>query len=531
MVGADKKKIVDRLPYIGLDIESSDANTVRVEYSPNRPDLGTDYGIAMALRGLMGKEVGMPSFICPPSGITVSVDPRLFSIRPHIACLTATGLKMDDEDVRQLISLQEDLHNGLGRRRKRVAIGLHDLEAVSPPVEYVARSADFRFKPLDGKKELSLREIISGTEQGREYGGIFGRARLFPVISDSKGVVLSFPPVINGSTTKVSALTRRLFVDVTSMDMRAGDDVLGVLATTLAAMGAQVSSVKVKYARGSRTTPDLKPSSVSLDMKLIESVLGMGLPRKQVVQCLERSRLGVRGRRVMVPRYRFDILHPIDMAEEVALGFGFDKIPSLYPESRQPGSFNALDQFLERSADVMASSGMVELMNYELVDEQTLYSNFGRTGENRIGVENARSMEHSVLRDSLLPSLMAFLGRNVKEEYPQKVFELGRVYLRRGRAVSEEWRLGCLLAHSQSSYTEAKMHLESFLWLMAGKEATTRPSNHWAFSPGRSASVSLGRLTLGQVGEVRPEAINSFQLGVPVSGFEVNVSSIFERLK
>ncbi len=531
MVGTSEKKVVDRLPYIGLDIEGSDGESVRVEYSPNRPDFGTDFGIARALRGLMGKELGLPSYGSRPSGITVTVGGRLASIRPYIACATAEGLRMDDEDVRQLISLQEDLHNGLGRKRKRVAIGLHDMNAVSPPITYEARPPDFKFRPLGGKKEMALSDILEKTDQGKQYGAIFSGAKLFPMISDSKGMVLSFPPVVNGDATKVSVETRRIFVDVTSTDPRAGEDVLAVLATTLADMGARIGSVTIRYPNYKRTTPDFTVASLPLDLPLVERVLGLGLTRRETIECLRRSRLGVKGNRVLAPRYRIDMLHPVDVAEEVALGYGFDRIGPLYPESRQPGSFNPFDQFLERSADLLAGSGMVELMNYELADDVMLYGNFGRSPDLRIAVEQPRSIEHSTLRDSLIPSLMAFLGSNVKEDYPQRVFEIGRVYGRQKGTVSEAWHLGCLVAHSQSSYTEAKMHLDSYVRLTAEKEAVTRQSTHWAFASGRTASVSLGGMALGFVGEVKPEAVSAFRVGVPVSGFELDVSSLYKHLK
>lgn len=531
MVRADRRRIMDRLPYVGLDIEGADSKTVRVEYSPNRPDFGTDYGIARALKGTMGKELGLPRYQTRPSGLTVAVDPRLSRVRPYIACVAATGLKLDDEDVRQLISLQEDLHNGLGRKRRRAAIGLHDMAALEPPIRYAAEPSNFRFRPLDGSKEMSLSEILAETEQGRLYGAAFKGTRMFPVITDAKGTVLSFPPIINGEATKVSTRTHDLFVDVTSTEIQAGDHALAVLATTLADMGARLGSVRVTYDKSTRTTPGLQPSKVPLDMKLIDDVLGLGLSKAQVVGCLRRSRVGVEGNSVFVPSYRFDILHPVDIAEEVALGYGFDRLSPLYPESRQPGAFNSLSQFLERTADIMVGSGMVELMNYELVDQKTLYAGFGRTAGNKIQVENPRSEEHSLLRDSLIPSLMAALARNVKDEYPQRVFEIGRVYLRDKRAVHEEWRLCCLIAHSQSTYTEAKMHLESVVGLIVGREASTRPATHWAFATGRCAAASIGGPTIGHVGEVKPEAVSSFQLGVPVSGFELRLPPIFKRPK
>jgi len=126
MVGADRARVLDRLPFIGLDIEGIDGSSVRVEYSPNRPDYGTDFGIGRSMRGLLGKQTGMPRYLAKPSGFSVLVDRRLAPVRPYIACATVTGLRLDEEDVRQIISLQEDLHNGLGRKRRRVAIGLHD---------------------------------------------------------------------------------------------------------------------------------------------------------------------------------------------------------------------------------------------------------------------------------------------------------------------------------------------------------------------------------------------------------------------
>ncbi len=531
MVGTGRKRILDRLPYIGLDIESVDNDVVRVEYSPNRPDFGTDFGIARALRGLLGREVGLPSYRASPSGISVRVDRRLSSVRPYIACATATGLKLGDEDVRQIISLQEDLHNGLGRRRKVVAIGLHDLNKISGPLRYDAVDHTFSFVPLDSSRELTISEILEGTEQGKLYGKALSGAKLVPIIVDSEGTVLSFPPVINGNVTKVSTKTRDIFIDVTSTDSRAGEDVLAILSTTLAEAGAKLGSVSVKYPGETRITPDLTEKELRLDLGLIERVLGLGLTRAQVVEALRRSRLAVRGSKVFSPRYRIDLLHPVDLAEEVALGYGVDRIGSLYPASKQPGSFNPLERFLDTASTVMAGAGMTELMTFELVDAKTLYDNFGRASDSKVAVHDPRSLEHSLLRDSLIPSLMAALSHNSKEDYPQLVFEIGRVYSRNARGVDESWRLGCLVAHTQSSYTEAKKYLEAVCWTLIGAEATATQGGHWAFSEGRSASVAVRGKRAGWVGEVKPEALAAFGINVPVAGFELDLTLLHKQLK
>ncbi len=531
MVGANRKKILDRLPYIGLDIESVDKDSVRVEYSPNRPDFGTDFGIARGLRGLLGKEVGLPKFPTSASGISVSVDPRLSTVRPFIACATATGVRLDDEDVRQLISLQEDLHNGLGRKRRIVAVGIHDLDHVNPPFSYKAVPSSFKFIPLGGRKAIDIGSILSQTEEGKAYGSVFAGGKLYPIIADSKGEVLSFPPIINGEATKVTPRTVNLFIDVTSTDRKAGDDVLAVVATTLSEAGGKLGTVQIKHPGKPIVTPDLTPTELPLNQNLVRATLGVDLTHREILSSLARSRLGVKGKKAICPRYRIDLLHPVDIAEEVALGYGIDRIGPDYPPSKRPGLFNTFEEFLDSVATIMAGSGMIELMTFELTDEKSLYIKFGRSSSAKIRVQNPRSIEHSALRDALLPTLMASLSGNVKSDYPQRVFEVGRVFARTKDGVSESWHLGCLIAHSHSSYTEAKMYLESACRTIIGKEAATPEEPHWAFAPGRCARVSLGVAQLGHVGEVRPESIEAFGLGVPISGFEVNLTQMFELLK
>ena len=531
MVGAKRGELAARLPYIGLDIESAEKNSVRVEYSPNRPDFGTDFGIARAMRGLLGKEVGLPKFTTSPSGISMSVDRRLSKVRPFIACAAATGLRLDEEDVRQIISLQEDLHNGLGRRRRVVAIGLHDLDAVSPPFYYRAVGASFRFVPLGGEKEIPISSILSETQEGRTYGPALGDTGRFPVITDSRGTVLSFPPVINGNATRLTKNTRRIFVDVTSTDRRAGDDVLAVLATTLAEAGGRIRTVRIGYPGKPRVTPDLSPVEIRIDYALLNSVLGMELSRQDVTKYLARSRLGVKGNWALGPRYRTDLLHPVDIAEEVALGYGVDKLVPAYPPSKQPGSFNHFEEFLDSASTVMAGAGFVEVMTFELTDEESLYANFQRSPMGRVAVLNPKSLDHSLLRDDLLPPLMAALSGNVKSDYPQRIFEIGRVYRRSKETISEAWHLGGLVAHAQSTFTEAKMYLESACRTLAGMELDSKGSKHWAFSPGRCAEVTAEGVPVGYVGEVEPRALAAFGIGVPVSGFELDLSVLYELLK
>jgi phenylalanyl-tRNA synthetase beta chain len=525
MTGLSKERILDRLPFLGLDIEGTDADSVRIEYNPNRADFSTDYGIARALRGLVGSEVGLPTYRTTPGPIVVRADANLARVRPWIACAAARDLKMDDETVRQLISMQEDLHNGIGRKRKKAAIGLHDLDTIQPPLHYRGMQGSFKFTPLGSSRKMTIDEILRETETGAAYGRILAGAPVYPVLYDSKDMVLSFPPIINGRDTKVDTRTRNLFIDVTSTDERIGGEALAIICSALSDAGGRIESVRVDYADGSRTTPDLTPARMRFDAELAARITGLDLSAPEMKSCLERSRLGLNtDGDALIPRYRVDIIHPVDLAEEVAIGYGLDRIEPLYPASKEPGRLSRLNTTLDKVSESVAMAGFIETMNYDLVDGASLYGKFSRSDESRIEVENPRTLEHHLLRDAIIPSLMATLARNVKEVYPQRVFETGRVYTREGSRIVEVPHVAALVAYSSSSFSEAKSYLEALVWEHLGTEIETRVGEHWAFTEGRCADVWVDGNRIGHMGEVKPTAVAAFGLDVPVAGFEIDLS-------
>ncbi len=528
MTGLSQERILDRLPFLGLDIESVDADSVRIEYNPNRADFSTDYGIARALRGLVGSEVGLPTYQVAEGSITVIADANLAKVRPWIAGAVARGLRLDDETVRQLISMQEDLHNGIGRRRKKAAIGLHNLDAIRPPLHYKGVPESFQFAPLGSTKKMTVGEILRETETGVVYGPILRGAAVYPMLYDSKDTVLSFPPIINGNSTKVDTTTRDLFIDVTSTDERVGGEALAIICSALADAGGRVESVRMEYKDSSRITPDLSPMEMRFDGKLAARMTGLDLSQSEMKDCLGRSRLGLGSDGIaLIPRYRVDIIHAVDLAEEVAIGYGLDRIEPLYPASKEPGRLARVNSALDGVSESVAMAGFIETMNYDLVDAISLYEKFSRPEDLRIEVENPRTLEHHILRDSIIPSLMTTLARNVKAAYPQRVFEVGRVFVRAHSDIVEVPRLAAVVAHSSSSFSEAKTYLEALVREHLGLGIETKIAQHWAFAEGRCAEVVVDGTGIGYVGELKPSAVAAFGLDVPVAGFEIDLTRFF----
>ena len=193
----DRDELLDKIPYLGLDIEEIHESYFKLEYNPNRPDFSTDYGIATGLQGLLGIKKGIQKTIIKKKGkFAIKVDSSVTKIRPYVTGLIATNGKLDDFSIKQLMNMQEDLHFGIGRKRKKSSIGLHDADKISFPLTYLTRSKEHKFVPLNSNTEQTIDEILTNTEVGQNYGWILDDAKNVPIIIDSEQNTISFQPII-----------------------------------------------------------------------------------------------------------------------------------------------------------------------------------------------------------------------------------------------------------------------------------------------------------------------------------------------
>lgn len=529
-------RILEMLPYAALDIEGIENDIIRVEYNPNRPDFSSEYGIVRAIRGLLGLQTGIPKFkLSGKSGLAIRVGKKVKPVRPFIGALVATDAVLDDEGIRQIIAMQEDLHNGIGRRRKKASIGIHNLDAIRPPVAYTAVKPDFAFVPLGDSSIRKMTQILEQSEGGRAYGHLLQNSKAYPVIVDSAGIVLSFPPIVNGSTTRIDEYTRNILIEVTGTDHKVVEDVLAVLAITLYDAGFKISTVTILDASlGQRRveTPQMDPIEVEADINYINSILGLGLDERKAVQCLRKSRLDARtkgGRLVCtVPRYRTDISDPIDIAEEVAIGYGIHRIEPTFPPSYTVGKKNILSNYFAPLRETLIGLGMIESLGFSLVAGQSHYQAFGTNPEDGLSVEASKSIEHEVLRDSIIPSLLLSLSRNVHEEYPQRLFEIGKTFHKGAGRIDERWRVAAVEAHAQAGFTEAKSSLQGLLKSCFGRNLVTKPARRPFFIGGRSADVLVDNRVVGTIGEVIPNVLHDLKLRTPVAAFEVDLTRLLD---
>jgi phenylalanyl-tRNA synthetase beta chain len=521
-----KKQISDSLPFLGLDIESENKDSVRIEYSPNRPDYSTDFGVALGLQGLLGVKTGIIKLNIKKSNkYLISVKPAVTKIRPFVTGIVAKNGTVDDKTIKQLMAMQEDLHFGIGRKRKKSSIGIHDLDKIQFPLVYTTTNRNHKFIPLNSEKEITVSEILSTTDVGKDYGSLLGQSSQVPIILDKNQNTVSFPPIINAAITTVTTKTRNLFVEVTGLNKDDAEDMLSVVATILQTAGFTLESVNISGMKNS--SPKLESKKISVSSSLINQSLGLNLNSSKIISSLKKSRLDAisKGTNIIctIPSYRFDIFGPMDLVEEVALGYGIHNLEPTLSPSQTIGNTNPVSVKLKSLDQTMIGLGYLEALNSSLTSKRVLYEMTNRIPSKIISVLDSKSQEHTILRDSILPGLLENLSRNIHESYPQKMFETGTVF-QYDDPISEKINFSGISAHKDANFTEIKSMLQSALKIGFGIKIETKTVIHPTFEDGHCATVILNGKTIGLIGKINSKTIENYKIRIPVVGFEVSLS-------
>ncbi|MCH8916026.1 MAG: phenylalanine--tRNA ligase subunit beta [Thaumarchaeota archaeon] len=520
-----KKQISDSLPFLGLDIESENKDLIRVEYSPNRPDYSTDFGIALGLQGLLQIKTGAIKLnIKKSKKYVISVKSEVSKIRPFVTGIVATNGKIDDKTIKQFMTLQEDLHFGIGRKRKKSSIGIHDLDKIIFPLVYKTTNRSFKFIPLNSKKELSISEILKNTDVGKDYGSILGNSSQVPIILDANQKTVSFPPIINAAVTTVTTRTKNLFVEVTGINKEDAEDMLSVVATILQSAGFTLESVQISGAKNS--SPKLEQKKMSVSPSLINQTLGLNLNNSKIISSLKKSRIDAltKGKNIIctIPAYRFDIFGPMDLVEEVALGYGIQNLEPTLSPSQTLGQKHPISISLQSLSSIMTGLGYMEALNSSLTSKRILYDNAQRDSSKIISVLDSKSLEHTILRDSLLPGLIDSLAKNIHESYPQKLFEIGTIF-NKTNYVTEETHLCAVSSHKDANFSEIKSVLQSVIQSIFGKTGETRTTTYPTFEKGHVANITVNGKIIGIIGEISQSTKNNFKLRESIVSFEVKL--------
>ncbi len=521
---------------------------LRVELQDsNRPDLWCCEGIARQIRTKQRGTATPYLFFNTQKSVVgkLIVAPGMEEVRPYIAACAAVGYPVTADGLTQLIQTQEKLADIFGRKRRTVSIGLYRLAPIVFPVSYdLVKPDEVRFTPLGMETVMTLREILMVHPKGVEYGAIVAGHDRLPVLRDANGQVLSFPPIINSREIgEVQIGDHELFIEVTGTDLSMVALTLNIFAANLADRGAVItpveiqSSMKTTFGRRWNTPIDFgKPRMIPL--MAIEAALGEPLGGQEVTAALKSYGYDVKsaGRRLAVrlPPYRNDLLHAVDVVEDVAISQGYARFAPVMPSQFTVGGLSRLEQMADRVRHLMVGMEFQEIISNIMGSLQDFCARMrldGTEWANVVEVDNVMSLSYSCLRQWITPSLLQVEANSSRAFYPHRMFEVGEVAVPDATvAVGSRTvtMLGAVIAHAGANFSEIHSCLDLLLYYL-DRPFTLEPLAHPSFLDGRVGRiVSRGRV-IGLLGEVHPEALELWQIGVPVVALELEIDRLLDE--
>jgi len=521
------EQLKDRISYLGTDLEKIDDKEIIVEVFPNRPDMLSEQGFSRAFSSFIGIKKGLRNYKVIKSAYKVIVDPSVRLIRPYIACAVVKNLRFDDEKIREIIQIQEKLHVTFGRDRKKAAIGIYPMEKIKWPIKYLAKKPnDIKFQPLESNKIMTSIQILNDHPTGKSYKHLLEGKDKYPLFIDSNNEVLSMPPIINSHNIgKIDERTRDVFIECSGFDFNTLKQTLNIIVTALDDMGGDIYSVEIDYGK-KFVTPDLNPVEMKLDLNYVNKLLGLNLKQNDVKKYLERMGHDYKSR-VLIPAYRTDILHPIDLVEDIAIAYGYENFNELIPKISTIAEENKFEIFKSKIADLLVGFNLIEVSSYHITNNKEI-NNYMNLDNDYVELISSNE-EYNALRTSMIPNLLKILGNNKHNEYPQNIFEMGNIF-RKGKSetgIEEETRLAVVLCHSKANFTGIKQIIDSLLENL-GLNCSIENIEHKSFIPGRVGKIIIKGKETAIMGEIHPSVLVNFGIETPVSVFELDLKRLFE---
>ncbi|MBI2084980.1 MAG: phenylalanine--tRNA ligase subunit beta [Candidatus Aenigmarchaeota archaeon] len=514
----------ETIPMIGVTTESLSADSVSFEVFPNRPDMLSVEGFARALAAFMGNPKKIKYGASDVHGI-IKVEKSVDNVRPYVVCAVIRGIKLDDDTLKSMIQFQEKIHETFGRKRERVAIGVHDISKVKFPLNYAAYNPNkISFVPLDMKEKMNLAQILQKHPKGKDYGWIIENSKAYPVITDANGYVLSFPPIINGELTRVTEKSKDLFIDVTGNSKHYISKTLNMICASLADRGAKIEAVEVVYGNKKELTPDMERQKIDVNADYVNGLLDTDLKENELKTLLVKMGVDFTKGIASVPCYRTDVMHQMDIVEDVAIAIGYQKFEPRIPKIPTMAERNEVYEKCYAIKEIMIGLSFEETVSFVLTNDKKQFTMMNSPSEECATILNPKTEDYTACRKHLIPSLVAVLADNKHNEYPQKIFETGDCVelSNNDTGAINARKFAAATCHANADVNEIKSVLETFAHLY-GIKYTLKNSSHPSMIRGRCGDIFVDGEKTGVIGEISPEVLKNWGLENPVAVFEMVV--------
>ena len=534
----------------------------KIEVAANRYDLLCLEGLALALRVFLSKQK-MPEIkplnILPEEERQLIVYESVNDVRPIGLCAILRDINFTDEMLKSFMDLQDKLHNNICRGRKLVSMGTHDLDTIKGPFSYRALSPEkIHFVPLNREEEVNgdgLMSLLKDDPKLGKYLYLLEGKEKYPVMMDSNGVIMSLPPIINSQHTKMTLNTHNVLLDITGIDLTKCEIVLNTLIAMFSVYCKNpftVEEIKVinqKTGEG-KIYPDLTPRKFQVDINYLKTITGIYdiLPEK-ITKLLEKMELSAKilnpnEIEVLAPITRSDILHPCDIAEDLAISYGYNNIKKELTTTKTHGVQQPYNKLADLFRDEMAMGGYVEFLTMALLSHKDMFTNLlsEKRDDKTVQILYSKSKEFEYIRSSLIPGILKSIEGNKANQLPFKIFEISDVV-----EINQETEVGavnrrklCFAYTNTVSAMEIVQGMVDLLMKKIGlgfnsknveKKYYIKKSENKIFFEDRQAEIYiLNDIKVGIYGIVHPKVIKNFGIKNPVTLCEIDLQLIMDLI-
>ncbi|MCL5430555.1 MAG: phenylalanine--tRNA ligase subunit beta, partial [Candidatus Marsarchaeota archaeon] len=509
-----------------MEVEAIEETHIVLNITPNRPDLLDFMGLVRALDNYTGKRTPKENFykLSGEAPITIKVDKAVKKIRPYIAGLVVNNANLSGNMLKYLINFTEKYADTYGRKRKKIAIGVHNLAKIKGMLTYTA-SPDERFVPLNSSKEMSFAEIMKEHAKGVEYQDtvpVYGKSARYPMLKDDEKIIAMIP-ITNSEATKITESTKNLFIDITGTSRKAVRETADLLACSFIYAGAEAYPVKIQYDSKDEQAPILEYNEIKVRMSNADKTLGVEAGRHDVIALA--NKMGYTAAKLggsvlfYVPPYRVDVLNEQDIIEDIAIAYGYDNIEPIPIVSHSTGLSNEINDFENKVAVHMLGMGYLEAVNLILTNERVNYANMlaKEDKDSTIKLADSKSTEITMVRTGLLPGLLKNLSESMNERMPQRLFEIGRVFSLEDGKIRERLELAIVSEHPKANFAEILSVVNNLMRFLERDYKLEKAKASYLID-GRCADVKInnGSESIGYIGEVHPQVLSNFGLDTPI---------------
>jgi len=544
---------VERMKKIGDDW------VYEIEITTNRPDCFSVYGIARELNAILPRfnlktKLKTLSNLKPQISGLKETLPLEVKISKSSLCPRFTALIFDEVIIKPSPKIiQERLEKS----------GIRAINNVVDISNYLMLELGSPMHTFDYDKIKGNKMILRESADGEKITTLDNQDRELPegtiIIEDGEGRIIDLCGIMGGENSQVDEKTKKVLLFIQTYNpvkirqtcqkmafrtdaasrFEKGVDPEGVLIAMNRAISlfkencqAKISSQLIDF-----YSQPQKEKSVKLNLDLVKKIIGVEIPKKQVITILES--LGFKLQKesnqqqaYLIPHWRFnDINIPEDLIEEIARIYGYSNLTSNLPPTANVMTTNNTFKWESRIKQALKFWGFYEVINYSMVSLELL-NKTDFDNEDCIKIANPLSEEWVYMRPSLIPSLMENAAKNKKEKI--RIFEMANIYLNMGKNQLPEENLTLSILVSGETFVSLKGIFESLMEDLGIKdyELSSYPLEKTAygkiFHPSRRAEINIKGKTVGFIGESKKDFNQKFCLEEKIFILDLDIAAIIE---